>query len=122
MSGNHLAELAADTVKRALEAGATDAECTISEGDEFSANIRLREVESLKEAGSRGAGLRILAGKRSGSAYTSDLSTEGIREMVRSAIDLAEVTTEDPHQGMPDAEELGAIAGDLAMYCDDVAR
>ena len=45
-------------MKQARAAGATDAECTISEGDEFSANVRMREVESLKEAGSRGAGLR----------------------------------------------------------------
>ena len=53
---SRLAELATGTVKQALAAGATDAECTIAEGEEFSANIRMREVESLKEAGSRGAG------------------------------------------------------------------
>ena len=38
----------------------------------------MREVENLKEAGSRGAGLRVLIGKRTGSSYTSDLSPEGI--------------------------------------------
>ena len=59
MSANHLLELAQDIVKQALAAGATDAECTISEGEEFSANVRMREVENLKEAGSRGAGLRV---------------------------------------------------------------
>ena len=62
MSENHLVELAASTVKQALERGAADAECTIAEGSEFSVNVRLREVESLKQAGSRGAGLRILIG------------------------------------------------------------
>jgi PmbA protein len=120
VSANHLAELAADTIKLALAAGATDAECTIAEGDEFSAAIRMREIESLKEAGSRGAGLRVLSGKRAGSAYTSDLSADGIRHMVRSALELAEITTEDPYQGMPDTDELGAIAEDLGMYCADV--
>ena len=63
MSQNHLLELAQDIVARAQRAGATDAECTIAEGDEFSANVRMREIENLKEAGSRGAGLRILRGK-----------------------------------------------------------
>ena len=121
MSANHLAELAADAVKQALAGGAADAECTVAEGEEFSANVRLREVESLKEAGSRGAGLRILVGKRTGSAYTSDLSPDGVRQMVRSALELAAITTEDPHQGMPDPSELGSISGDLGMYCDDVA-
>ena len=122
MSENHLPELAADLVKRALAAGATDAECTISEGDEFSANVRMREIESLKEAGSRAAGLRILIGKRTGSSYTSDLSKEGIERLVKSAVELAAVTTEDPHAGLPEPGELGSIGGDLQLYSADVAQ
>ena len=69
------------------------------------------EVETLKEAGSRGAGLRVLIGKRMGSSYTSDLTPDGIRHMVRSAIDLAEITTEDPHAGLPDAGRTGGDRG-----------
>src|SRR5262252_8955650 len=99
MSTNHLEELAQDVVRQALTAGATDAECTIAEGDEFSANVRMREIENLKEAGSRGAGLRILIGKKTGASYTSDLSREGIETLVRSAIELADITTDDPHAG-----------------------
>lgn len=117
-----MTELAADVVRQAIAAGATDAECTIGEGEEFSAMIRLREVESLKEAGSRGAGLRILKGARTGSAYTSDLTVEGIRRMVASAIELAEITTEDPHAGLPDPSELGTLSGDLRLYSDDIAQ
>lgn len=116
MSSNHLSEMAADIVRRAQAAGATDAECTIAEGAEFSANVRMRELEQLKEAGSRAAGLRILIGRKTGASYTSDLSREGIELLVKSAIELAEITTEDPHAGMPDDEELGAIEGDLGLY------
>ncbi|MGA2267534.1 MAG: metallopeptidase TldD-related protein [Bryobacteraceae bacterium] len=107
-------------MRRALDAGATDAECTISEGDEFSASVRMRELENLKEAGSRGAGLRILIGRKTGASYTSDLSPEGIGQLVKSAIELADVTTDDPHAGLPEAEELGAIPGDLQLYSPDV--
>ena len=120
MSQNHLPELAQAIVKRALASGATDAECTISEGDEFSANVRMREIEQVKEAGSRGVGLRILIGKRTGSSYTSDLSREGIERLVKSAIELADITTEDPHAGLPGPDELGAIPGDLQLYSADV--
>ena len=120
MSQNHLAGLAAETVKQALVNGASDAECTISEGSEFSANVRMREVESLKQAGSRAAGLRVLFGKRAGSAYTSDLSIEGIRQMIASAVELASITSEDPHAGLPDTTDLGTIPGDLQLYCADV--
>jgi PmbA protein len=117
----HLPDLALDIVKRARAAGATDAECTISEGDEFSVNIRMREVESLKESGSRAAGLRVLAGKRAGSSYTSDFSPEGIRKMIESAMELARMTTEDPFAGLPEPDELGKIDADLGLYSQDVA-
>jgi PmbA protein len=120
VSQNHLLELAQDIVKRALAGGATDAECTIAEGEEFSANVRMREVENLKEAGSRGAGLRILRGKHTGSSYTSDLSPEGVEHLVKSAIELADITTEDPHAGLPDPDEFGSIEGDLSLYSADV--
>jgi PmbA protein len=116
-----LPEIARSVVKQALDNGAGEAECTISEGEEFSASVRMGQVETLKEAGSRGAGLRVLIGKRMGSSYTSDLSPEGIRQMVRSAIDLASLTTEDPHAGLPDTAELGSIEGDLQLFSEDVA-
>ena len=121
MSANHLLELAQDIVKLAQAAGASDAECTIAEGDEFSANVRMREVENLKEAGSRGAGLRILIGRHTGASYTSDLSKDGIAHLVKSAIELADITTEDPHAGLPDPDEFGTLEGDLGMYSADVA-
>jgi PmbA protein len=117
-----LIDLARDVVRQALASGATDAECTISEGSEFSAQVRLGEVETLKEAGSRGAGLRILIGLNTGSSYTSDMSPEGIAQMVGAAIQLAEVTTEDPFAGLAEASEYGSIDGDLRMYNDDVEQ
>ena len=120
MSQNHLLELASDVVKRALARGATDAECTIAEGEEFTANVRMRELESITEAGSRAAGLRILVGHRTGASYTSDLSPEGIEKLVHSAVELADITTEDPHAGLPEREELGSLAGDLQLYSEDV--
>ncbi len=120
MSQNQLPELARDIVRRALAAGATDAECTIAEGEEFSANVRMREVENLKEAGSRGAGLRILRGSHTGSSYTSDLSPDGVDRLVRSAVELADITTEDPHAGLPDPDEFGSIDGDLKLYSPDL--
>ncbi len=122
MSGNPLLELAQDIVGKARAAGASDAEVTIAEGEEFSANVRMREVENLKEAGSRGAGLRILIGKRTGASYTSDLSGEGIAHLVKSAIELADITTEDPHAGLPDPDEFGRVEGDLGLYSASVAE
>ncbi len=109
-------------VAMACDLGATGAECTIAEGDEFSVNVRLGEIESLTEAGSSSAGMRVLLGKRAGSAYTSDLSDEGLRRMAAQAIEIAEIATEDPHAGLPERGDLGRFEGDLRLYSDDVAR
>ncbi len=122
MTFAQLPDVAGDVIKQALAAGASDAECTIAEGDEFSANVRMGELETLKEAGSRGAGLRVLIGKRMGASYTSDLTPEGIHQMVRSAIDLAALTSEDPFAGLPETGELGALKGDLQLFSDETAQ
>src|SRR5580704_13703808 len=97
-----LESLVAEVVALAMKAGATDAEAVAREGDEFSVNVRLGEVETLKESGSRGLGLRAFRGKRTGSASTSDLTPEGIRLLVDGALALAKVTEEDPFTGMPE--------------------
>jgi PmbA protein len=114
-------ELATQIIRRALDRGATDAECTLAEGEEFSALVRMRSLERLKDAGSRAAGLRVLVGQRVGSSYTSDLSSEGIRELVNSAMELAAISTEDPHAGLPEPSELGAFPGDMQLYSADIA-
>ena len=115
-----LESLAADVVARAIKAGASDAEAVIREGDEFSVNVRMGQVETLKESGSRGLGLRVFLGTRSASASTSDLTADGIRLLVDGAIALAKVTEEDPFMGLPDAAEFGSIPGDQHLCYDDV--
>jgi len=122
LSQTDLADLAQQTIRSAIDLGATGAECMIREGNEFSVKVRMREVETLQQAGSRSAGLRVLVGKRSGSAYTSDLSRAGLGRMVESALELAAVTTEDPYAGLPEPGDQGSVAGDLGLYCADVER
>ena len=112
--------LAADVVAQAMKAGASDAEAVASEGDEFSVNVRMGEVETLKESGARGLGLRVFLGKRSASASTSDLTPDGIRQLLNGAMALAHVTEEDSFAGLPETAEFGALNEDLHLYYDDV--
>lgn len=112
--------LAADIVSLAMKAGATDAEAVAREGDEFSVTVRMGQVETLKESGSRAVGLRVLMGKRAASASTSDLTPDGIRQLVGGAMALVKITEEDPFAGLPDADEFGAIDRDLHLYYEDV--
>jgi PmbA protein len=117
-SGLH--ELAADVVSRAMKRGATAAEAVIREGTEFSTVVRLGQVETLKESGSRAIGLRVFLGQKNASTYSSDLTEDSIQRLVSGAFDLAKVTSEDPYAGIPEPSQLGSLAGDLQLYYEDV--
>jgi PmbA protein len=115
-----LESLAAEVVALAVKAGASDAEVVAREGDEFSVNVRMGQVETLKESGSRGLGLRVFLGKRSASTSTSDLTPEGVRQLVDGALALAKVTEEDTFAGLPETSEFGALTEDLHLFHEDV--
>ena len=117
---SNLQQLAQDVLNRALKAGATDAEAVVYEGDEFGAKVRLGQVETLKESGSRAVGLRVFIGQRTASTSSSDFSNESIERLVDGAITLAKITSEDPFAGLPEPEEFGQLEGDLKLYFDDV--
>src|SRR5690349_23408491 len=103
-----LKELAQDIVRRAMQNGASAAECVVREGDEFSTLIRLGQVETLKESGSKAVGVRVFFGKRAASTYFSDFCREGLDRMFKSALELARITSEDPFGGIPDAAHVGS--------------
>jgi len=125
IAATDLRQLASDVLARALKAGATDAEAVVYEGDEFSTRVRLGQVETLKESGSRAVGLRVFiaSGKANCTASTSssDFSAESIDRLVSGAVTLARITSEDPFAGLPEEGEFGQH--DVAaqhLYFDDV--
>jgi len=119
-----LQQLATDVVERALRAGASEAEVVIREGDEFSTVVRLGQVETLKESGARGIGLRVFigpsGGQRTANTSSSDFSEAGIAHLVSGAIDLAQVTSVDPFAGLPEPSAMGQLTEDLGLYYNDV--
>jgi PmbA protein len=115
-----LRDLAQDIVRRAMAGGATAAECVVREGDEFSTLVRLGQVETLKESGSKAIGLRVFHGQRAASTYSSDFSRDSLDRMVKSALELAKLTSEDPFSGIPEPSQLGSLSGDLDLYSADV--
>src|ERR1700744_5618237 len=119
-AGSELRDLAVDVVERAKKAGATAAEAVVREGSEFSAVVRMGDVETLKESGSRAIGLRVFLGQRTANTYSSDFSEDGIQRLVSGAMDLARITSEDKYAGIPEADQLGSLPGDLQLYYEDV--
>ncbi len=119
-----LLTLATEMVDQAIRAGAHDAEVSVSDSDEFSTTVRMGEVETLKESGSRGIGLRVLLhgdnGYRVASTSSSDFTPDGLDHLVRGAMALAAVTSEDPFAGLPEPGSFGQLQQDLHLYHEDV--
>src|SRR5260370_35438863 len=110
-----LRDLAQDIVRRAMNGGATAAECVVREGDEFSTLVRLGQVETLKESGSRSIGVRVFSGQRAASTYSSDFSRASLDLMVKSALELSKITSEDPFGGIPEPTHLGSLKAHFGL-------
>ncbi len=105
-----LEDAARRAVEAALSAGATDAEAWAEESTSRKIQVYDGEVESLSDAGGRGVGVRAFTNARSGYAYGTDLSDDGVAEMGRAAREAAEIADEDEFAGLP--EEFGVAEVD----------
>jgi PmbA protein len=104
----------------AAGAGADDAEAWCEESTSRQIRAYDGHVESLSDAGARGIGLRVFVDGRSGYAYGTDLSDEGVAALAGTALESARVADEDEHGGLPDelgaAEVHGLASSELAAW------
>ncbi len=98
-----LATIAQRAVEAAQAAGATDAEAYVQ--DSVGREIRIfdGEVESLTDAGQRGLGVRCWIDHRSGYAYGTDLSDEGLSGIAAGAVEAARIADPDEFTAAPEA-------------------
>jgi PmbA protein len=112
-----LTELAADVVGRAIKGGAHVAEAMARSGSELSVKVRLGEPELVQEAAYRGLGMRVIKDRRVALTSTSDLTPRGIERFVADALELVEISQEDPFAGPADADlVLKGAYPDLDLY------
>jgi PmbA protein len=104
-----------DAARRAVEAaqaaGASDSEAWAEESTSRRVRVYAGEVESLSDAGGRGIGVRAFAGTRSGYAYGTDLTDDGVAELARAAREAAEVADEDEYEGLPERSGSSEVPG-----------
>jgi len=96
-----LKDTAEHVIARAKKNGVTAADVMIREDDTFSVTVRMGEVETLKEAVSRGLLLRVFLGKRTATSNTSDLSQAAVDRLVDETVQMARLTSEDDSGGLP---------------------
>jgi PmbA protein len=133
-----LQQIVEDLLAEARRQGASAAEAGVSSDQGLSVTVRLGEVETVEHTRDNGLGVTVYFGRRKGSASTSDLSPEAVRDTVRAACNIARYTSEDPCTGLADPElmarEVAALdlhhpwaitateGVDIARACEDAAR
>ncbi|MBT8105287.1 MAG: metalloprotease PmbA [Woeseiaceae bacterium] len=86
--------------------GVDEAEVSASLDKGLSATARLGEVESLEYTNDRGISITVFKEQRKGSASTSDLSPDAVREAVAKAVSFANLTAQDEYAGLAQADRM----------------
>ena len=110
-----LEDIVAGALDEARARGVDQAEVAVSHDMGLAATARLGEVENLEYTNDRGIGVTVYMGSRKGSASTSDISVDAIREAVGKACAFASYTAEDRYAGLADADRMCAEVPDLDL-------
>lgn len=113
---NELKNLVQNLLDEATRQGATAAEAGLSQENGLSVSVRLGDVETIEHHCDQGLGITVFFGQRKGSASTTDLSPEAIKETVSAACSIARYTSEDEYAGLPDKALLQTQFPDLDLY------
>ncbi len=97
-----LTELASSVCEKTLARGVDVAEVRARSGSELSVKVRLGEPELIEEAGHRSIGMRVIKDKRVALTSTSDLTPAGLERFVDDALELVDISQEDPFAGPAD--------------------
>ncbi|MEI6513107.1 MAG: TldD/PmbA family protein [bacterium] len=106
-------ELAERMLEAARRGGADEADVFIQSNTKFSVDVRQGEIEKLTQANSKGLGLRVFKANRLGFACTTDFSESALNGIVERALSLAEITSADPANGLPDPKPIPNVDLDL---------
>lgn len=108
-------DIAVQLIEGAKALGAEEADAFLELGREFDLTIRDRKVEVLKQAFSKGIGLRVFHKQKLGFSHSNDFSTESLNSLVERTLQMAKFTTSDEHNGLPDILPA-ATADELEIF------
>lgn len=111
-----LEQLVDDLLSEAKRRGASAAEAGVSSDAGLSLTVRMGAPETIEHTRDNGLGVTVYFGQRKGSASTSDLSPQAVKETVKAACNFAKYTSEDSYAGLADADLMATDLPDLDLY------
>jgi PmbA protein len=97
--------------------GKEEVEAFLTHERNFQVKAYAGDVENLSSSEPRGASVRVVAQQRVGFAYTTDLTAQGLDDLIAQARDNATYATDDAAAGLADAPEgpyaeIGSLVDD----------
>lgn len=115
-------ELAGFAVDAARRAGATHAEATSTVSERFSTEARETKIVKLEAATSRSLTLRVFLDGRKATLASSDLTREGLSDLIARTVDAARFVADDPFAALPEVAAAGTVDdAALEMFSPDIA-
>lgn len=112
-------KLAAEALEIAKKSGAEFYTVTIGNSRSFEVEVREKQIEVLKEAGSSGISVSLCKDKRRSSIFSNDLRLETIESLVKSTMKALPFMGADEFYTLPDASLQGRALGNLDLIDEE---
>lgn len=99
--------------------GATDVDLRYSRSTSESVSVRENKLEKVERNESAGVALRCFYDRRQASVSGTDLSKDGINQLVERCASMAKLAPEDPYAGVAEAGALAQNMSPLDLSGDD---
>jgi PmbA protein len=108
-------DLAADLVRRAKARGADQVEVYLTRGTEFTVEIARGKTQELKEASSKGLGIRLFRGSHMGFVSSTDFRLSSLESVLDHGFAGLDLSTAEPANRLPELKQE-SHPGDLELY------
>lgn len=115
-STDELQDIMDKVLKLAKAKGADEAAVAINHDAGFGVDLRMGNVETVAFSEDQSMSINVYIGNSKGSASSSDTSMDALNNMVKAAIEIAEVSASDPCFGLPDKDLLTNEFSDLKLF------
>ena len=115
-STEELTAIMQNILERARAHGATDASVSVNNDSGYSIDVRMGAVETVAFSEDNEVSIIAYKGFCKGGASSTDLSPKAIDDMVKAAIDIANVSASDPCFGLADKDLMHKEYPDLGLY------
>lgn len=113
---DRLEESAGHALEVLTALGVDHADVAVGQGSELQVSVRRQTVDLVKEAQSSGLSVRVICDGRVATSSTTNLDPDAVERFLKTAVEMASISEEDPLAAPPEPEELVGRWADLDLF------